>query len=78
MKEPQNIALPFFAYGVFKPGQLSFLQIREFVKEFRDTVSIPGALRLRDGFPLLDREDHQQHVKGSLIMEIIPLTKGNG
>jgi len=33
MKPPRNIELPFFTYGLFKPGQLCFFRIKEFTKE---------------------------------------------
>lgn len=29
----KNIKLPFFAYGIFKPGQLAYSRISEFVKK---------------------------------------------
>jgi len=33
MAEPNNSDLPFFAYGLFKPGQLGFDSLREHVIE---------------------------------------------
>lgn len=67
MNEP-NVSLPFFAYGVFKPGQLSFLQISECVAQIRTDLQIPGELRLRDGLPLFVPGEPDQFVKGSLIV----------
>lgn len=32
---PVNASLPFFAYGVFKPGELAFLQLKELVTKCR-------------------------------------------
>jgi len=29
MHMPDNPSLPFFAYGIFRPGQLAFLQVKE-------------------------------------------------
>jgi hypothetical protein len=33
MERPTKIDLPFFSYGIFRPGQLGFLQLKELVKE---------------------------------------------
>lgn len=51
MCPPRDVSLPFFAYGVFKPGELAFLQIKEFVLDCSRT-SIPGQLKVRDGLPI--------------------------
>jgi hypothetical protein len=67
MNQPENLSLPFLAYGVFKPGQLSFLQIADCVAGIRPDLRIPGQLRLRDGLPLFDPEGAGQFVRGSLI-----------
>lgn len=48
---PTDTRLPFFAYGVFKPGELSFLQIKDLVAHCED-CSICAGLRVRDGLPL--------------------------
>lgn len=53
---PSDESLPFFAYGVFKPGELAFLQIKEFVKEV-SYASIGGVLRIRDGLPIASLDD---------------------
>ena len=52
MKLPNNINLPFFAYGIFKPGQLCYPRIADLVKEYSFS-SISGSLKERDGVPLL-------------------------
>lgn len=46
-------SLPFFAYGLFKPGEIAFLQIRKFVRAVVPG-SVPGALLIRDGVVVLD------------------------
>jgi hypothetical protein len=28
--QPQHLERPFFAYGIFRPGQLAFFQLRDF------------------------------------------------
>jgi len=65
MKLPSKIDLPFFAYGIFKPGQLSFFRIKELTKETIEGT-VYGILKERDGIPLL--VEHNSHkVKGCLI-----------
>lgn len=66
MDRPDDISRPFFAYGIFRPGQLGFFQLREFVQEISDTIQIAGNLRLRDGLPIIDPEG-KGLVKGSLL-----------
>ena len=66
MKRPSNILLPFFAYGIFKPGQLCHSRIGDFVESSsKDTVS--GILKERDGIPLLVLGDNYENIKGYLI-----------
>jgi hypothetical protein len=46
--------LPFFAYGLFKPGELCFFRIRDLVDKKRSReAGVNGALKERDGIPLL-------------------------
>lgn len=45
--------LPFFAYGLFKPGQLGFHRIIDCVERSRGGL-LDGTLLLRDGNPILD------------------------
>jgi len=55
MEIPERPGLPFFAYGLFRPGQLGFLRLKEFV-ERAATFAISGELRIRDGLPIADPE----------------------
>ena len=48
---PDDISLPFFAYGVFQPGQLGFLRLKDLVSHLHDACA-NGALYERDGLPL--------------------------
>lgn len=60
-----DTTLPFFSYGFFRPGEISFLGIKEFVSTAKE-MSIEGDLVLRDGVTLYkDSNDHT--VKGFLI-----------
>ncbi len=57
--------LPFFSYGCFRPGEISFLGIKEFVSEVKP-FSIPGDLVVRDGLTLY-KESNDMIVDGYLI-----------
>lgn len=61
-----DINRPFFAYGLFRPGQLGFFQLRELVAETTDGVQVRGSLLLRDGLPIIDLEG-QGRVNGALL-----------
>jgi hypothetical protein len=63
---PLDIDLPFFAYGIFRHGEIAFEQLREFVSDDPDTVQVSGERRVRDGLPILDLRE-QGCVKGSLL-----------
>ena len=65
MEGPQNPDLPFFAYGVFKPGELAFFQLKEFVSSAR-AAEIAGCLLLRDGLPIVDT-GRPESVSGNLL-----------
>lgn len=45
-----DIALPFFAYGIFKPGQLAHSKIRNHVEKTED-AEINYGMRIREGCP---------------------------
>jgi hypothetical protein len=57
--------LPFFSYGCFRPGEISFLGIKDFVSDVRP-FSIPGDLVLRDGLTLY-KDSNEMKVNGYLI-----------
>ncbi len=62
---PKDIHLPFFSYGVFKPGELAFIRIKDLVIRCSDS-SIAASLRIRDGLPLA-MPDPSGKLQGSLI-----------
>lgn len=66
MEQPPNIDRPFFAYGLFRPGQLAFFQIREFVGKVTEPARVAGNLFLRDGLPIID-PGGQGYTKGALL-----------
>jgi hypothetical protein len=66
MERPKNMDLPFFAYGLFKPGQLAYFQLRELVSHVSEPAQVAGSLLLRDGLPIIDPTGHGC-VNGALI-----------
>lgn len=50
---PERTDLPYFAYGLFKPGELAHGQIEEFLEESPVEEQVTGVLYVRDGLPLL-------------------------
>jgi len=67
MELPPNITLPFFAYGIFRPGQLAFHRVKDLVQETRTQSTIRGTLRLRDGLPIID-SDGNSEVQGDVLI----------
>ena len=61
-----DITLPFFAYGIFRPGQIGFFQLKEFLSEAPTPCEIKGSLLLRDGLPIIDKTGKGK-VKGALL-----------
>jgi hypothetical protein len=66
MDLPDDVNLPFFAYGIFRKGELGYLSIANLVEEIDDAISMPGCLYLRDGLPILDISSDGA-VSGTLI-----------
>lgn len=66
MNRPNNVFLPFFAYGIFKPGQLCYSRIGDLVKN-STKCTVPGILKERDGLPLLVLGNNYSNIKGYLI-----------
>lgn len=66
MDLPHNIDQPFFTYGLFRPGQLAFFQLRGFISNVKEPARVKGRLLVRDGLPILDPE-RDTSVKGALL-----------
>jgi len=66
MTGPNDIKLAFFAYGVFRRGELGFLSISNLVDRVVAPVFVSGSLLLRDGLPIIDPQGGS-NVWGSLI-----------
>ncbi len=68
MDNPSNIRLPFFAYGIFKPGQLGYLRLIGLVAEAKPDCEIKGALMIRDGLPIIDEKpDYSNTCRGTML-----------
>ena len=51
---PDDIDKPFFAYGIFKKGQIAHFKLELFVCEVDEEAEIENCeLKMRDGFPLV-------------------------
>ncbi len=60
-----NYELPFFAYGIFQPGEISFLGIREYVKKCTKD-SVKGYLDIWDGITIIDIKG-DKNIQGYVI-----------
>jgi hypothetical protein len=69
MQPPSRTDLPFFAYGLFKPGQLGFASLRPHLQRVDAQESMEGTLYERDGVPLFVEATggYSGEVKGALI-----------
>lgn len=65
---PKDTTLPFFAYGIYKPGQLSYSKIKNCVKT-QYKCEINYKMLMRDGMPLVipAGRDHDARTRGHLI-----------
>lgn len=66
MNLPERTDFPFFSYGLFKPGQLGFLRLGEFVQQIEPNCILRGTLLERDGLPIIDERGNGK-VRGTLI-----------
>ena len=68
MKSPANTNLPYFDYGLFKPGELAFKKIADFLNASPEHYTINGLfLWLRDGVPLLGDHYYGTPVSGVIL-----------
>lgn len=65
MMLPNDLELPFFSYGLFRPGQIGFGRLQPFVKDYDQGWHVSGMLLDRDGLPVLDQGNEEVH--GALI-----------
>lgn len=62
---PKDVTRPFFAYGLFKPGQLAYFQIRDLATS--TPAAAVGRLCIRDGVPFLAQNVRGYRVRGALV-----------
>ena len=53
MDLPTDISKPFFSYGIFKPGQLGYYRIENYVENKKISCYVNHRLLTRDGIPIL-------------------------
>ena len=57
LKLPENINLPFVAYGIFRPGDISFSFLKDYLEVDPINESIIGDIRIRDGVLIFSNKD---------------------
>lgn len=66
--KPDNLDLPFFAYGIFKPGQIAYYRIKKYLRENPIETIVDYEMKYRDGVPILCGEKNDIfQTKGYLI-----------
>jgi hypothetical protein len=67
MKLPKDISKPFFSYGIFRPGEIAFQIISDYVDLNRiENKIIKGSLKLRDGILIFDQKGNDS-IQGYLL-----------
>ena len=61
-----NPKLPYFAYGVFKKGQIAHSRIEKFICDEKEDMPVRHPMGIRDGIPLLF-DEKSGRAKGNLI-----------
>ncbi len=63
---PKNVTLPFFAYGLFKPGQLGIFRLEDCLERIESNIELNAKLWERDGIPILELKGNKS-VEGALL-----------
>ncbi len=67
MDLPSDLQKPFFSYGIFRPGEIAFQIISDYVDINRiEKRTITGQLKLRDGLLIFDQQGNES-VQGYLL-----------
>lgn len=66
LNPPKNKNLPFFAYGIFKPGQIAYSRIKDCVETYNEK-EIDYEMLMRDGVPLIIPQGSHKKTIGNLI-----------
>ena len=67
LSPPQNLDLPYFAYGLFQAGELCHPRIEPFLTVAPVSDRIHGSLLVRDGLPLVSLHAGNGSVEGSVL-----------
>lgn len=67
MGQPDNIKLPFFAYGIFKHGDIAFLRLKPYIQKIKKGISFNAKLHVKDGVPLININDSSAKTYGDII-----------
>ena len=61
LRKPYDTNLPFFAYGVLKPGEIAYSRIKDLIYE-KTEACVKYSMRHRDGVPVLfsKERDHEE------------------
>jgi hypothetical protein len=70
---PDDATLPYFAYGLFKPGEPLYRYIQDVVDGTPTSATVSGSLRVRDGLPLLKVHSH-----GAVSGNVVRFAPGRG
>lgn len=65
--DKDNLSKPFFAYGIFKPGQLAYSRIEKYVKGEPKECTVKHALYERDGIPFVKKDNTEYETHGYMI-----------
>lgn len=67
LSPPQNLDVPYFAYGLFQAGELCHPRIEPFLRVAPVCDRIHGSLLVRDGLPLVSLHAGNGSVEGSVL-----------
>ena len=67
MQMPVDISCPFFSYGIFRVGGISFICVKEHIKNIEKNKRAAGQLLVRDGIPILDTEEKSSYADGDIF-----------
>ena len=66
MDLPTDISKPFFSYGIFKPGQLGYYRIENYVEKKNANCYVNYRLLTRDGLPII-HDTRSGSTEGTLL-----------
>ena len=67
LSPPQNLDLPYFAYGLFQAGEVCHSRIEPYLSVPPASDSVRGILFVRDGLPLVSLHNGNDLVEGSVV-----------